>query len=86
MMAWCVGAVFMAAAFCFFAGFVRWAALVFLRSFFTLYFFGCFPVEHGKRILNSLLYFCLLLLMKNNCSPPAVTADLRPPLRPWLAG
>ena len=86
-MALCVGFVFMAAVFLFFfVRAVRWAALVFLRPFFILYFFGWFPVEPSIGFKISLLYFCLLLLMKINCSLPAVTADLRPPLRPWLAG
>ena len=86
-MALCVGLVFMAVVFLFFLwGFVRWPALVFLRLFFILYFFGWFPVEPSIGFKISLLYFCLLLLMKNNCSLPAVTADLRPHLRPWLAG
>ena len=39
----CGWAVFMAAVFWFFyVGFVRWAALIFLRFFFLLYFFGFF--------------------------------------------
>lgn len=87
----CVGAVFMAAVFWFFyVGFVRWAALIFLRTFFLLCFFGFFSVVD----LSTEKMFCIpalcipafLLLMKSNCSLPAETADLRPLLRLWLAG
>jgi hypothetical protein len=53
MMALCDGAVFMAAVFLFFFDrAVRWAALLFLRSFFILYFFGWFPVVAIKWVQN----------------------------------
>jgi len=58
--------------------------------FCELFLYFIFLVGYLLLLLNEfkifLLYFCILLLMKNNCSLPAVTADLRPPLRPWLAG
>ena len=87
------GAVFMAAVFCFFyVGFVQWTALIFLRSFFLLYFFGFVSGGLSSTETNCCIciaVFCMhafLLLMKNQCWLPAVTADLRPLLRLWLDG
>ena len=86
-MALCVGAVFMAAVFLFFlwalCGSLHW---YFCGFFLYFIFLDGFLMNLAKGFKITLLYFFLLLLMKNNCSLPAVTADLRPPLRPWLAG
>ena len=78
--------------FVFFGRAVRLAALVFLRLFLYFIFLDGFLMNLSDGIKIFLLYFCLLLLMPfgyaqdYNCSLPAVTADQRPPLRPWLAG
>ena len=82
-MALCDGAVFMAAVFLFFlTGLCGGLHCYFCGLF--LYFI--FLVGYLLLLLNEfkifLLYFCILLLMKNICSLPAVTADQRPPLRP----
>ena len=66
MMALCGGAVFMAAVFLFFwQGFVRLAALVFLRPFFILYFFGWFPVGLFKWIQNFPAVFLPFVVNEN---------------------
>ena len=86
-MAQCVGAVFMAAVFLFFlwalCGWLHW---YFCGLFLYFIFLDGFLLNLSNEFKISLLYFCLLLLMKINCSLPAATADQRPPLRPWLAG
>ncbi len=87
MLALCVGAVFMAAVFLFFLqAWCVWLHWYFCGLFLYFILLDGFLVNltNGFKILQ--LYFCLWLLMKINCSLPAVTADLRPPLRPWLAG
>ena len=84
MMALCAGFVFMAAVFLFsFVRAVRWAALVFLRHFFILYFFGWFPDEPVKWIQNFPAVFLSFVVNENqlftsccHCRPATPTAPL----------
>ena len=60
----CAGAVFMAAVFCFFyVGFVRWAALIFLRSFYYFIFLDLFRLKYHQLKQIAVLVFLAFVFL-----------------------